>query len=94
MNNSYQAYVGLSDSEVISKEEIAHLFEVREAKLLSLEHLLSPKFFQTIQGRIAEEKKAFADLLHTTEEKKEELSHYSFVLHPYYFEQHFLGEDE
>lgn len=76
-----------------AKEDIDALFEAREASLRALERTISPKLYQNIHERILAEKKAFTALFLKTEEKKEELSHYSFVLHPYFFEQHFLGND-
>jgi len=90
----YQAFVGGSNKGNTRPEEVEGLFQLREERLLALKKILTPKFYHALEERLEEEKKTFNTLLHGVQEKEEELSHYSFVLHPYYFEQHFLGESE
>jgi transcription termination factor NusB len=87
-----QAFLEESNKGGARLEDMEAVFQIREERLTALQKILSPKFYHSLETRIQEEKKTFRELLHGVKEKEEELSHYSFVLHPYYFEQQFLDE--
>ena len=76
----------------ITKEEVDQLYVQRKTSLEGIRNAICLKFYYTISEKLDQEKKFFERILHIEDTKQEALSHYSFVLNPYYFEQKFFGE--
>ena len=75
----------------LNKSEVDELYSSRQNSLSHIKSVVSLKFYHYIEGKLQQEKKLFEQLLHLEDSKQELLSHYSFVLNPYYFEQKFIS---
>ncbi len=94
MTHFYSPIHGSAEAPMLSEEDITALYHARCAELKKIERVVSPKFFHTIEEKLEQERKALKKLFAVEEAKQETLSHYSFVLPPYYFEQKFFGTEE
>ncbi len=79
--------------DVLDQSFIDNLYEGLGLKLQGLVDAVSLKFYHQITEKLAKEKSQYEQLLNLQDLQKEELSHYSFVLNSYYFEQRFLEEE-
>jgi hypothetical protein len=76
--------------EELSKAEVETIYTQRQKLLEKARGIISLKFYYEISDKLENEKKQFEKLLNWQTSRDEALSHYSFVLNPYYFEQKFL----
>ncbi len=77
----------------ITKAEVEEIYNSRKSRLQQIRSSICLKFYHDISEKLEKEKRLFEQLLHWEDNKQEALSHYSFVLNPYYFEQKFLGSE-
>jgi hypothetical protein len=69
--------------------------ELYKERVDDLEHIrlsVCLKFYNEISDKLSKEKSRFKQLLNLQDKKREILSHYTFLLNPYYFEQKFLSQ--
>lgn len=82
-----------SENSAISKEEVQFIYAGRKNRLEKVKSFVCLKFYNDISERLEKEKRQFEQLLNLQDARDEALSHYSFVLNPYYFEQKFIGAE-
>ncbi len=75
----------------ITKAEVETIYKYRQSLLDEVRSSVCLKFYNDIAEKLKNEKRQFEQLLNWQDARDEALSHYSFVLNPYYFEQKFLG---
>lgn len=80
-----------TNSGFITKAEVETIYQHRQSLLEEVHTSVCLKFYNEIGEKLKNEKRQFEQLLNWQDAKQEALSHYSFVLNPYYFEQKFLG---
>ncbi len=80
-------------NSAISKEEVQAIYAERKNLLEDAKSFICLKFYNNICEKLEDEKRQFEHLLNLQDARNEALSHYSFVLNPYYFEQKFIGAE-
>lgn len=79
-----------SEAASLTKVEVETIYKDRKKRLEEIKSSVCLKFYNDIAEKLEGEKRQFEQLLHFQDARDEVLSHYSFVLNPYYFEQKFL----
>lgn len=79
-----------TSSPSITKAEVETIYTGRKNLLEEIRPVVCLKFYNDIGEKLENEKRQFEQLLNWRDARDEVLSHYSFVLNPYYFEQKFL----
>ncbi|MEK7162116.1 MAG: hypothetical protein AAB729_05520 [Patescibacteria group bacterium] len=82
---------GQTGAGSITKAEVETIYKDRKNRLEEIRSLVCLKFYNDISEKLENEKWQFEQLLNWQDARDEALSHYSFVLNPYYFEQKFFG---
>ncbi len=82
-----------TENSVISKEEVQEIYAERKNRLEKVKSFVCLKFYNDISEKLDSEKRQLEQLLNLQDARDEALSHYSFVLNPYYFEQKFIGAE-
>lgn len=80
-----------SSANAMNKAGINNLYQKRLANLELLRSVISLKFYYQITDKLEKEKKHLEALLNLEDQKQEAISHYSFPLNQYFFEQKFLN---
>jgi len=79
-------------SPSISIKEVEALYADRKKLIEELKPFVYRKLYNDMSEKVEFEKEQFEKLLNWQSAKEEVLSHYSFVLNPYFFEQKFFNE--
>jgi hypothetical protein len=82
-----------SPAGTVGKDEVEAIYKNRKNFLEEIRSLVCLKFYNDIGEKLENEKRQFQLLLNWRDARDEALSHYSFVLNPYYFEQKFLAAE-
>ena len=75
----------------LSQELITRTMERRLEILASLQPELSRKLFYSLEEKLAQEAKQLREILDWQQGRQSQLSKYTFILDPHYFEQEFLS---
>ena len=74
-----------------SKIQADKICAQRLGLLQTIRSAIGLKFYHQISEKLEQEKQLFTSLLNIEDQKQDFLSHYSFVLNPYYFEQQLMN---
>ena len=79
------------NNDILTQQQIEQAAEDRANKLNGIKDLISKKFLYALEDKLAAEKKSLQQILDWQEGRNTELSKYTHVLDPHYFEQEFLN---
>lgn len=77
--------------ELLNQKQIEEVTQIRQSLLIELKDNISRKFYYALEEKLEQEKKSLSQILDWQEGRNTELSKYSLVLDPHYFEQEFLN---
>ena len=75
----------------LDEELIAQVSKQRQTELSELKSIIARKMYYAIEEKLAQEEQALKNILNWQQGKSSELSKYTLILDPHYFEQLFLN---